>query len=242
MNYAVCAILIAGLAAGCASPASPVPVTILKAEEGGAPSSPQPVTPPAPPVQAAAPPSPALIIDRLPDDFPHGGRGRMAGEIDLIVIHTIGGAECHGDQIVFTNAQGSAVFWRDWFAEQDDKSIHYIISRDGAVAQQRPDLRTGGHVSFHGVIDRVNDRSIGIELVNRGDGLEPFPPEQIDAVKALVKTLSAHYALAPERLVTHAALDPRMQPECGGKPLRRNVDPGPLFPLDDVRAEMAPLN
>lgn len=82
----------------------------------------------------------------------------------------------------------------------------------------------------------VNRRSIDIELVNRVDGIEAFPAAQIAALEALVSDIAARYGLPPEALVTHAALDNRMQPDCGGLPLRRNLDPGQLFPLEDVRA------
>ncbi len=190
-------------------------------------------------VASAAKPEVALVIDRLPDDFAHGGQAREADAIDLIVVHTIGGAICEGGLIVYTPAPGSAVRWRDWFVLQPDKSIHYVVGRDGDIAQQRPELRTAGHVSFGGVIADVNRRSIGIELVNRGDGLEPFAPAQIDALNRLVADIAARYALAPDALKTHAELDTRSQPDCGAEQLRRNVDPGPLFPLDDVRAAMA---
>ena len=198
-------------------------------------------TPPAlPPVPAeAATPefqAPSRVIDRLPENFPHGGEAREAADIDLIVLHSIGGPICKDGAIWFTPAHGSAVFWRDWFLDQGGKSIHYVISRDGDIAQQRPELRTAGHVSFGGIMTEVNRRSIGIELVNRGDGIEPFPEAQLEATRALVADIAARYTLPPEALVTHAALDDRMQPDCGGKPLRRNLDPGPLFPLEDVRA------
>lgn len=192
------------------------------------------------PAAPAAPGRAPLLIDRLPDDFPHGGEARDAAEIDLIVIHSIGGPTCRDGAVYFTPANGSAVFWRDWFLGEGGKSIHYVIGRDGDIAQQRPELRTAGHVSFGGIMQQVNRRSIGIELVNRGDGLEPFAPEQLAAVKALVAEIAARYALPPEALVTHAALDDRMQPECGGVPLRRNLDPGPLFPLEEVRAAAWP--
>lgn len=76
----------------------------------------------------------------------------------------------------------------------------------------------------------VNRRSIDIELVNRVDGIEAFPAAQIAALEALVSDIAARYGLPPE------ALDDRMQPDCGGLPLRRNLDPGQLFPLEDVRA------
>lgn len=179
------------------------------------------------------------LIDRLPEDFPHGGEAREAAEIDLIVIHTIGGPTCRDGEVYFTPAPYDAVFWRDWFLDQDGKSIHYVVGREGDIAQQRPELRTAGHVSFGGVIQYVNRRSIGIELVNRGDGIDPFPEAQMAATRALVADIALRYGLAPEAVVTHTALDTRMQADCGGVPLRRNLDPGPLFPLEEVRAEIS---
>jgi N-acetylmuramoyl-L-alanine amidase len=196
---------------------------------------------PAKPPQTAAEPDVAtgLVIDQLPQDFPHGGEARSAEDIDLIVVHSIGGPTCRDGAVYFTPANGNAVFWRDWFLGEGGKSIHYVIGREGDIAQQRPELRTAGHVSFGGIMTMVNRRSIGIELVNRGDGIEPFPEVQITALKALVAEVAARYGLPPEALVTHAALDDRMQPDCGGEPLRRNLDPGPLFPLEDVRAAIS---
>lgn len=190
----------------------------------------------APAPEAPQPPAPELAVDRLPADFPHGGEARRAKEIDLIVVHSIGGPTCRDGAIHFTPAGGSAVFWRDWFLGEGGKSIHYVIGREGDIAQQRPELRTAGHVSFGGIMEQVNRRSIGIELINRGDGIEPFPEAQIMALKMLVANIVARYGLAPEALVTHAALDDRIQPDCGGQKLRRNLDPGALFPLEEVRA------
>jgi N-acetylmuramoyl-L-alanine amidase len=197
---------------------------------------------PAAPAEPAPvqPPPGQLAIDRLPDDFAHGGEARDAAEIDLIVAHSIGGPTCRDGAVWFTPANGNAVFWRDWFLGEGGKSIHYVIGRDGDIAQQRPELRTAGHVSFGGIMSQVNRRSIGIELVNSGDGIEPFPEAQLEALKALVAEIAGRYGLPPQALVTHAALDDRMQPDCGGVPLRRNLDPGPLFPLEEVRAAIRP--
>ena len=181
----------------------------------------------------------ALTIDQLPDAFPQGGEERSARDIDLIVIHSIGGPQCRDGAVYFTPANGTAVSWRDWFLTQEGKSIHYVVGRDGDIAQQRPELRTAGHVSFHGVVAGVNGRSIGIELVNRGDGTEPFPDAQIEALKALVADIGARYGLPPEAVRTHAELDTRMQDDCGGVPLQRNLDPGPLFPLAEVKAVLS---
>lgn len=196
---------------------------------------------PAGPPESGDPPGPeaGLVIDRLPQEFRHGGEARSAEEIDLIVVHSIGGPTCRDGAVFFTPANGSAVFWRDWFLGEGGKSIHYVIGREGDIAQQRPELRTAGHVSFGGIMTAVNRRSIGIELVNRGDGIEPFPEPQIAALNALVADIASRYGLPPHALVTHAALDDRMQPDCGGEKLRRNLDPGPLFPLEDVRAAIS---
>ncbi|MGB3627476.1 MAG: peptidoglycan recognition family protein [Henriciella sp.] len=207
-------------------------------------------TPPEVPVpaEAGATPDPALPgpnapsvqldIDRLPEDFVHtGGEPRDAAAIDMIVIHTIGGPLCEGGAIRFADITRDAVFWRDWFLAQDDKSIHYIVGRDGDIAQQRPDLRTAGHVSYHGIKPDVNKRSIGIELINDGDGEDPFPAVQIEALTALVKNLSTRYSLGPDDIHSHSELDPRKLSGCGDN--YRRVDPGPLFPMDELKAALA---
>lgn len=187
---------------------------------------------------AAVASAPALPeIDRLPDGQAVGGNVRTAAEIDMIVIHSIGGPACWNGEITFGRATGSAVFWRDWFAEQNDKSIHYVVDRDGHIAAQRPELRTAGHVSFAGVMPNVNARSIGIELVNRGDGLEPFPQAQVDALTALVRDIASRYGLGPDAIWAHSELDTRKQAACDDYP--RNVDPGSLFPMAELKASLA---
>lgn len=192
--------------------------------------------PPQAPSHDASVSGPApLTIDSLPEDFVHnGGEPRDVGSIDMIVIHTIGGPLCEDEEIRFADISGDAVFWRDWFLEQDDKSIHYVIGRAGDIAQQRPDLRTAGHVSYHGIKPDVNKRSIGIELVNDGDGEDPFPEVQIEALTALVKNLSADYGLGPDDIYSHSELDPRKLSGCGDN--YRRVDPGPLFPMAGLKA------
>lgn len=181
---------------------------------------------------------PLPAIDRLPADFAHGGLARDPATIDMIVIHTIGGPACVDGEIRFGRPQQSAVFWRDWFTEQNNKSIHYIVDRQGAIAQQRPENRTAGHVSFGGVMPNVNRRSIGIELVNNGDGIDPFPEVQLQSLIALLQDIAARRTLGADAIWAHSALDTRTQAACDNFP--RNVDPNDAFPMARIKAAMPP--
>lgn len=188
------------------------------------------------PADQASTPAPVTLEIPVGTDTSDGYE-RTATDIDLIVIHTIGGPICEDGAIRYAEITGTAAEWRDWFLEQNDKSIHYIIDRDGDIAAQRPDLRTAGHVSYHEVIPNVNRRSIGIELVNNGDGVDPFPEVQLAATEALVAALATRYRLGSDRLKTHAELDLRTMPDCNNHP--RRVDPNILFPMERMKNTLA---
>jgi N-acetyl-anhydromuramyl-L-alanine amidase AmpD len=47
----------------------------------------------------------------------------------------------------------------------------------------------------------VNDFSIGIELVNLNDGFDPFPDEQLQAMRSLVKDIISRHPI--RYIVTH---------------------------------------
>jgi len=54
----------------------------------------------------------------------------------------------------------------------------------------------------------VNDFSIGIELVNRNDGIDPFPDRQIQALRDLLKNIIARHPI--RHIVPHyACAEPR---------------------------------
>jgi len=63
----------------------------------------------------------------------------------------------------------------------------------------------------------INDRSFGIELVNRQDGNDRFSAWQVLVTAQIVTKLRSFYPI--KYLVTHAYLDPR-----------RKLDPGNIFP------------
>ena len=72
----------------------------------------------------------------------------------------------------------------------------------------------------------LNASSIGIEIVNAGwrdtpagRSWMPYPPEQVEAVVALVKDIVRRHRIRPDRVVAHSDIAPT-----------RKQDPGPLFP------------
>jgi len=93
-------------------------------------------------------------------------------------------------------------------SSQSRVSSHYTIDRDGTIVSHVPETARAWHAGVSKMKDgreNVNDFSIGIELVNRNDGIDRFPEAQIQAMRDLVKTIIArrpirhiipHYACA----------------------------------------------
>ena len=67
-------------------------------------------------------------------------------------------------------------------------NAHFTIAKDGKIYQTAPLNTNAGHAGksiFNGR-KRVNDFSIGIELVNKGDGKDPFTDSQYASLSRLV--------------------------------------------------------
>ena len=85
----------------------------------------------------------------------------------------------------------------DHFSRSDNRvSSHYTIDRDGTVVSHVPEAARAWHAGVSRMDDgrtNVNDFSIGIELVNRNDGVDPFPEEQLQALRDLLRAIIARY-------------------------------------------------
>jgi len=164
--------------------------------------------------------------------------GLRPGKADLIVIHATSGPICADDKtIVFTPAPLSPTDAQDLLAfiqNEGSNSIHYVIGRKGDVAVGAPETDWAQHAGQKA----VNERSIGIELVNRGDGIEPFPAEQIEALTKLVKDIRTRNTIPLAGIIRHSDVDLRTC-TCGGVPYRRRVDPNTAFDLDALRKAVA---
>ena len=119
---------------------------------------------------------------------------------------------------------------------------HFYIDRDGSVHCWVPVSRVAHHTRGY------NERSVGIELVNRGrwpnwydsrcqNMKEPYTEEQVAALCWLLEQLKA---LAPglRWVAGHDQLDRTLvaASDDRGKKVSRKLDPGPMFPWPDILA------
>jgi N-acetylmuramoyl-L-alanine amidase len=101
-------------------------------------------------------------------------------------------------------------------------SAHYLIDEDGAVLALVDEARRAWHAGvsqWRGHRD-INDRSVGIELVNPGHehGYRRFPEPQMAALIVLSRAIVARHAIAARNVVGHSDIAPD-----------RKSDPGELF-------------
>jgi N-acetyl-anhydromuramyl-L-alanine amidase AmpD len=158
--------------------------------------------------------------------------------VDAIIIHSLGGPDCQAGQHFYRAIDGDARAWLARFNALPIVSIHYIIGRDGDVAVSVPESLAATHAIGW------NQRSIGIELVNNADGVDPFPQAQIDALLRLVRDIRhRHPAVTPDRILRHSDVDhshfPSWKHGAGCAAYRRKEDPGDAFPWASFKAALS---
>lgn len=102
-------------------------------------------------------------------------------------------------------------------------SAHYCIGEDGKIYQMVSPEKRAWHAgeSCWQNKTHVNDRSIGIELQNKGrqHGYHRFPKPQIDSLIFLCHALQKHHTFSAQNIVGHSDIAPH-----------RKHDPGEKFP------------
>jgi N-acetylmuramoyl-L-alanine amidase len=95
----------------------------------------------------------------------------------------------------------------DHFAKEESKvSSHYTIDRDGTIVSHVPENKRAWHAGISRMRDgreNVNDFSIGIELVNRNDGIDLFPEAQLQAMRNLLKEIVTRHPI--RHIIPHYA-------------------------------------
>lgn len=154
-----------------------------------------------------------------------GGIRRQA--IDLVVIHSTGGPTCDArtGKPIWIGAGTLEENMRQ--IEADSKlGIHYMIDRDGTLRASVPEDQVAHHVF------RVSGRSIAIELINEGDGLDPFPEAQLASLVNLLRDIRQRRGIPRDGIRRHSDLDRALLP-CD-RTQRRKVDPGAAFPYESI--------
>lgn len=165
-----------------------------------------------------------------------GGHPRRR-PVDAIIIHSLGGPDCQAGRRFYRTIDGDARHWMATFNRLPIVSIHYVVGRDGVVAAGVPESQAATHATGW------NQRSIGIELVNNGDGVDPYAPAQITALVTLVRDIRhRHAAIDVSRVLRHSDVDDSTFPAArhgeACTAFRRKEDPGAAFPWDAFRAAL----
>lgn len=153
-------------------------------------------------------------------DSPNFNRRAAGLEIDTIVLHHTAGATLGGTV--------------NWFKVTESQvSAHFTVGKDGSVVQMVNQFDRAWHagksVDAFGRTD-VNSRSVGIEIVNVGDGKDSWTEPQLRVVHNLITVIMHWHRI--KQITSHEFIaepqgrknDPR------GFPWERFTDFGvPLF-------------
>lgn len=147
------------------------------------------------------------IVERPSPNFDSRPAG---GPIDILVLHYTG----------MRTAEEALARLCDPEARV---SSHYTVDETGRIYRHVDESKRARHagVSYWAGERDVNNRSIGIEVVNPGHefGYVPFPDAQIAAVIDLSRAILRRHPIPPYRVVGHSDVAPA-----------RKTDPGELFP------------
>lgn len=147
--------------------------------------------------------------------------------IDMVVIHSTGGPTCDA-------TTGKPIWVGAGTLEENLRQIeahpklgiHYMIDRDGTLRASVPEDQLVHHV-FH-----YSGRSIAIELINGGDGRDPFPEAQLASLVKLLRDIKQRRGITREGIKRHSDLD-HARLSCD-RTQRRKVDPGAAFPYESI--------
>jgi N-acetylmuramoyl-L-alanine amidase len=135
---------------------------------------------------------------------------RLKKNIKFIVIH-------------YTGMQSERACIEKLINSKSQVSAHYLINREGKITRIVDEKNTAWHAGkskWKNFIN-LNDRSIGIELVNKGHqfGYENFSKKQISKLILLCKSLIKKYKIKKANILGHSDIAPL-----------RKKDPGEKFP------------
>ena len=140
---------------------------------------------------------------------PNFGNRPPQSSIDMVVIHYTGMTNCKAALNRLCNPEANV-------------SAHYVIAENGDIFSLVAEQHRAWHAgeSFWKGATNINDRSIGLEIVNTGHelGYKAFPEAQMVAVEYMLREIIERHQFPPNRVVGHSDIAPT-----------RKRDPGELF-------------
>lgn len=134
---------------------------------------------------------------------------REGHKIDMLVLH-------------YTGMKSGANALDRMCDPTAEVSAHYMVEEDGRVFQLVEESMRAWHAgkSYWRGHTNINQRSIGVEIVNPGHefGYRPFPEVQMQSVMALCKDILSRHHIPARNVVGHSDVAPT-----------RKQDPGELF-------------
>ena len=121
--------------------------------------------------------------------------------------------------IHYTNMKNQKVAIKKLQSKVAKVSCHYLISKKGKIYRLVKDKNVAWHAGKSRWENDVNlnSKSIGIELVNKGN--ESYPSNQLKTLLHLLKFLKKKYKINSKYILGHEDIAPK-----------RKKDPGPKFP------------
>ncbi len=111
--------------------------------------------------------------------------------VDTIILHHTAGPTLKGTV--------------NWFLNKESQvSAHFVIGKDGSIVQQVSTFDRAWHAGVSRDAagrGNVNDYSVGIEIVNVGNGKDPYPDEQVLAVEHVVSVLMRRFPI--KQILSH---------------------------------------
>lgn len=158
--------------------------------------------------------APLVITDRL---SPNTDARPEATAVDTLILHYTGMKTVEDAIARMCDAESKV-------------SAHYVVDEDGSVIRMVPEENRAWHagLSYWRGRERLNDNSIGIEIVNPGHefGYRAFPEAQIESVIVLCKDILARNPrITARNVIGHSDVAPS-----------RKEDPGELFPWESLAA------
>jgi len=148
----------------------------------------------------------ATIRQHTSPNFDERGDGAV---IDMLILH-------------YTGMENRDVALARLCDETAEVSAHYFVDEDGSVLQLVDEEKRAWHagVARWRGHNNINQRSIGIEVVNPGHefGYRDFTEAQMNSVIVLCKDVLSRHAIPARNVVGHSDVAPT-----------RKSDPGELF-------------